>query len=253
MKKLIGLLDKKYNNILVAKLCVDFPTFCMKKSILLLFCLISIFKYSQEYQFDYFIREKSEHQLPKKKVWSKEWFYNVKTDTKLNLESYNDKVIAVLYSEDYSLKHVFKVKKVGEQLNFIYKHSRKINQDYYPKIIYNGKEVFDIKKLDSLKYSFVVFKDSKRKKKVIEAVVNLETADFEYLDFRIDHIITREAEKQLKNLLHQNQKYIVRSVDYKYNSKYNRSNFFELIQKIDLTVEVPKVLKESTNWSDFED
>lgn len=227
--------------------------FIMKNFFLLLFCFISSFAFSQKYHFDYFIKEKSEYQITKKHVWNKEWFYDTKNGVRLNLESEKNNIIAVLYSQDYKLKHVFKVKNIGKQVNFLYKHSRKINQEHYHEIPYKGKEVFEIKKLDSLKYSFVVFKNSKRKKKVIDAVVNLVIGKFEYIDFRIDHIITREAEKQLKNLLNQNQKYIVRSVDYKYNSKYNRSNFFELIQKVDLTVEVPKVLKEPTNWSDFEE
>lgn len=214
---------------------------------------VSILTFSQEYHFDYFIREQSEYQIPKKHVWNKEWFYDTKNDVRLNLESENNNIIAVLYSQDYKLKHVFKAKNIGNQVNFLYKHSRKINQEHHPEIPYKGKEVFEIKKLDSLKYSFVVFKDSKRKKKVIDAVANLEIGEFEYLDFRIDHIITREAEKQLKNLLEQNQKYIVRSIDYKYNSKYNTFNSFELIQKVDLTIEVPSVIKEPKHFSDFEE
>lgn len=224
----------------------------MKKNLLLLFCFISMIVFSQEYHFDYFMKEKSEYQIPKNHVWIKEWFYDTKNNVRLNLESENSNIIAVLYSKDYKLKHIFKVKKIGQQVNFLYKHSRKINQERHSEIPYKGKEVFEIKKLDSLKYSFVVFKNPKRKKKEIDAVINLDIGEFEYIDFRIDHIITREAEKQLKNLLNQNQKYIVRSVDYKYNSKYNRSNSFELIQKVDLTVEVSKVLKEPDHWSDFE-
>jgi len=225
----------------------------MKKNLLLLFFLVSMISFSQEYHFDYFVKEKSVHLKPAKSEWFSDWFYNPSIDTKIYIENYNNKTIAVLYSKDQKLKHIFKVNKIKEQINFIYKHSRKVSESYNPVMLYNGKEVFEIKKLDSLKYSFIVFNNSKRKKKEIDAVVNLDIGEFEYIDFRIDHIITREAEKQLKNLLNQNQKYIVRSVDYKYNSKYNRSNSFELIQKVDLTIKVPKVLKEPNHWSDFED
>lgn len=230
-----------------------FHKYFYMKNFFLLFFFVSILTFSQEYHFDYFIKEKSEYQIPNKHVWNKEWFYDTKNGVRLNLESENNNIIAVLYSQDYKLKHVFKVKNIGKQVNFLYKHSRKINQEYRSEIPYKGKEVFEIKKLDSLKYSFIVFKDLKRKKKVIDAVANLKIGEFEYLDFRIDHIITREAEKQLKNLLEQNQKYIVRSIDYKYNSKYNTSNSFELIQKVDLTIEVPSIIKEPEHFSDFEE
>lgn len=225
----------------------------MKNSVLLLFCLFSQLCYSQEYHFDYFVKEKSIHLKSVKSEWFSHWFYNSASGTKIYLENQNNKTIAVLYSEDQKLKHIFKVNKLKEQINFVYKHSRKLNEGHIPTTPYKGKEVFEIKKLDSLKYSFVVFKDSKRKKKEIDAVVNLDIGEFEYIDFRIDHIITREAEKQLKNLINKNQKYIVKSVEYKYNSKYNRINSFEVIQKVDLIVEVPKILNEPNHWSDFED
>ncbi|UFH31815.1 hypothetical protein LNP04_17895 [Chryseobacterium sp. C-71] len=225
----------------------------MRNFFLILLCFVSTLVLSQEYHFDYFVKEKSVHLKSVKSEWFNDWFYNSTSDTKIYLENYNNKTIAILYSEDKKLKHIFKVNKLKEQINFVYKHSRRLNESDIPTTPYKGKEVFEIKKLDSLKYSFAVFKDSKRKKKEIDAVINLDIGEFEYIDFRIDHIITREAEKHLKNLLNQNQKYIVRSVDYKYNSKYNRINSFESIQKVNLTVEVPEILKEPNHWSDFED
>jgi len=220
------------------------------KFFLLLFFTISIFTFSQEYHFDYFLKESYK---TNKDTFTKQWFYSSKNEDKMFLEDEKNKIIGIIYSKDLKVKHVFKVNKLKSNISFIYKYSRKINKGYNPENSYKRNEVFQIKKLDSLKYEFIVYKNPSRKKKIIDATVNLEIGDFDYINFGIDHIIANDAEKQLRDMLYPNKKFIVKSVEYKYNSNVSKFNILEGIQKVDLTIELPKVLKEPEHWSDFED
>lgn len=225
----------------------------MRNFLVILFFFKSIISFSQVYHFDYFIKEKTTGTKPKKIEWLNDWFYNTKTGEKLLIENENNKTIAILYPKNQRFKHIFKVNKVKEHTYFIYKHSRQINLGDTLAKPYKGEEVFEIKQLDSLKYSFVAFKNSQRKKKEIDAVVTLEKGEFDYIDFRIDHIITRDGEKQLKNLLDPQYKFFVKNIEFKYKSKFNTSKSVELIQKVNLTLNVPNILKEPDNWLDFEE
>lgn len=225
----------------------------MKNFLVILFFFKSIILFSQVYHFDYFIKEKTTGSKPKKIEWLNDWFYNTKTGEKLLIENENNKTIAILYPKDHRLKHFFKVNKVKEHTYFIYKHSRQINIGDTLAKSYKGKEIFDIKQLDSLNYGFVAFKNSQRKKKVIDAIIKLEIGEFDYIDFGIDHIITRDGEKKLRKILNPKYKYFIKRIEYRYNSKYNTAKSVELIQKVDLTLDVPSIQKEPTNWSDFED
>lgn len=225
----------------------------MRNFFLILLCFISTLTLSQEYHFDYFVKEKSTHTKPIENVLLTERLVNSKTGTTIYLWNKNNKITAILYTDDNKLKHVFNVKKIKDQINFIYKHSTKINQDYQPKAPYVSKQVFKIKKIDSLKYNIVVFKNSKLKKWKINAVVNFEKAEFEDIEFKVDHVISNSIEAGLRKILDPNFKFITRKVDYKYSDGKSFSTHIENVQKINLTLVIPKVLKEPSHWSDFED
>lgn len=219
----------------------------------ILFIFTSIISFSHVYHFDYFIKEKTTGTKPKKIEWFDDWFYNTKTGEKLSIKNENNKIIAILYPIDQRIKHIFKVNKIKDQNYFIYKYSRQVNLGDTPARPYKGKEVFDIKQLDSLHYNFVVFKNSQRKKKEIDAIIKLEIGEFDYIDFGIDYIITFDGEIQLKRILNPEYKYFIKSTEYRYNSKFSTTKSVELIQKVDLILNVPSILKEPANWSDFED
>lgn len=225
----------------------------MRNFFLILLCFISTFTLSQEYHFDYFVKEKSTHVKLIENALFTEKLVNSKTGTTIYLWNKNSKITAILYANDNKLKHVFDVRKLNNQFNFIYKHSSKINQDYQPKVPYVSKQVFKIKKIDSLKYNVVVFKNSKSKKWKINAIIDLEKAEFEDIEFKVDHIISNSIETELKKLLDPNFKFITRKIDYKYSYGKSFSTYIENVQKINLTLVVPKVLKEPNHWSDFED
>lgn len=225
----------------------------MRNFFLILLCFISTLTLSQEYHFDYFVKEKSTYVKPIENVSFTEKLVNSKTGTTIYLWNKNNKITGILYVDNNKLKHVFNVRKLNNQFNFIYKHSSKINQDYQPKIPYISKQVFKIKKIDSLKYNIIVFKNSKSKKWKINTIVNLEKAEFEDFEFKVDHVISNSIEAELKKLLDPNFKFITRKIDYKYSYGKSFSTYIENVQKINLTLIVPKVLKEPTHWSDFED
>ncbi|MCY0976697.1 hypothetical protein PGH12_05985 [Chryseobacterium wangxinyae] len=225
----------------------------MRNFFLILLCFTSTLTLSQEYHFDYFVKEKSTDVKPIENVSVTEKIVNSETGTTIYLWNKNNKITGILYVDNNKLKHVFNVRKLNNQFNFIYKHSSKINQDYQPKTPYVSKQVFQIKKIDSLKYNIVVFKNSKSKKWKINAIVNLEKAEFEDIEFKVDHVISNSIEAELKKLLDSNFKFITRKIDYKYSNGKSFSTYIENVQKINLTLVVPKILKEPTHWSDFED
>lgn len=227
----------------------------MKKNFLLLFCFISGFVFSQEYHFDYFIKEKSMMTKPQKEEWFNDWFANSVTGHEIFLRNYNNKTIAVIYLRNENLKHVFKVNKFKNNINFFYKHSGKIVNDFQQKNAYKREEVIQIRKIDSLKYNVIVFKNSKLKKKEIDAMVNFEKADFEHINFKVDHVIADSVESELRKLLDPKFKFIIKKMDYRYNSGVTFTKSIDNIQKINLVLKVPDniILKQTDYWSDFEE
>ncbi len=144
------------------------------------------------------------------------------------------------------------MRSIGNNIKFNYKHSRKIDKKGEFKSNNKKNEVFEFNKLDTLKYRLVVFKNEKRKKVIIDAVLDLEASEFDYINFRIDHIITREAEEGLNRLLNSRNNFIIKKIEYKYNSKVSIVSSLDVIQKVNLNLVIPKILKDPQNWYDFE-
>ncbi|WP_312345668.1 hypothetical protein [Chryseobacterium binzhouense] len=227
----------------------------MKKKFLLLFCFVSSVVFSQEYHFDYFIKEKSKIIKPQKtEEWFNDWFTNSMTGNEIFLRNYNNKTIAVIYSRNENIKHIFRLSKIKNNINFFYKHSGKIVNNFQPKNDYKGKEIIKIRKIDSLKYNVVVYKNSKLKKKEIDALINFEEADFEHIKLSFDHLIADNVEKELRKLLNPKLKFIIKKIDYSYKSGVTFSKSIDTIQKVNLVLKVPTkpIFKETDYWSDFE-
>lgn len=96
----------------------------MKKRFLVLFCFISVFAFSQEFHFDYFISENKKREKPEKQEWISQMFINSTTQQVLYLRAENNKIVASLYNEAHNTQHLFNVDKKGEKYSFIYSHSK---------------------------------------------------------------------------------------------------------------------------------
>src|SRR5690606_20052391 len=91
----------------------------MKKNLLLLFCFFSVTIFSQEYHFDYIIKERSVMLKPKLQEWMSTSFYDSANEVKLYLSvDQNNKTIATIYQRDKNVKHIFNVTKSADNLLF---------------------------------------------------------------------------------------------------------------------------------------
>ncbi|MFC7347833.1 hypothetical protein ACFQO9_13990 [Chryseobacterium zhengzhouense] len=116
--------------------------FYTKKNFLLLFCFISGFVFSQEYHFDYFIKEKSMRTKPQKEEWFNDWFANSVTGHEVFLRNYNNKTIAVIYLRNENLKHVFKVNKFKYNINFFINTLEKLSMIFNKRMLIKEKKLF---------------------------------------------------------------------------------------------------------------
>jgi len=211
----------------------------------LIFTFINIF--SQEYHFDYFIKQKNVRVKPDRQEWITDAFYDSSTKSTLLLHISNKKVIGTIYQKDKNMRHVFKVFQRGDQLNFTYKYSNQFDV--------NKANVIKIEKIDSLNYKIVAFKNSHLKKKQLSMVVTLEQSDSDYINLSADYNRTDEMGEMLKELLKPDFKYIVKRERIEYSSGYLFDNFITDIQKVDLILKIPEkiIFKEYNYWSDFEE
>ncbi|WP_294298785.1 hypothetical protein [uncultured Chryseobacterium sp.] len=226
----------------------------MKKLIPLFFIFTCIRIFSQEYHFDYFIKQNNKRIKPDNQQWVRDSFYDSATKSQLFLNVQDKKIIGTIYQEDKNIRHVFKVFQKGNNLNFTYKYSNqfdssKRNEDY------NKDNVIKIEKLDSLNYKIVAFKNSRLKKKQLYMVITLEKSDFDYINISADYNRTDEMEEKLKELINPDFRYRVKREQIEYSSGYVFDNSLENIQKVDLVLNIPEkiILKEYNYWSDFEE
>lgn len=214
----------------------------------------SIVVFSQEYQFDYFIQKNTERIKPDKKKWIEEFFYDSSCQNTLSLRTENGKITASLYDEENDRRHVYKVNKVKDRLTFIYKYTNQFPQQHTA--IDDKENVIKIERIDSLKYSISVFKNSKLKKKKISAIITLKKSDLNYIDFNADYSRTDEINEKIQSLLSPELKYQITFSQIKYHfSGYNLEESIQKIQKTNLTITVPEKLTftEFDYWSDFEE
>lgn len=226
----------------------------MKKNLLFVFCFISSFVFSQEYHFDYFIREKSARVKPDKKEWIRESFYDSVNNKNLTLNTQNNKIIATIYEKENRIRHVFKVNKSKGNLTFVYKYS-----NYFPEPKtkdYNKENVIKVEKIDSLHFNIIVFKNERLKRKRISAIVEIEKSQFDYVNFSADYSRTDEINEKIKSFLNPKFKYFVSNQQtIYYISGYTLEESVQAIEKTDLNIIVPEklVLKKYDYWSDFEE
>ncbi|MGE6396484.1 hypothetical protein [Chryseobacterium scophthalmum] len=226
----------------------------MKKNFLLLFCFISSFVFSQEYHFDYFIREQSIRVKPDKQEWISESFYDSVNNKSLVLRTQNNKIIATISEKENRIRHVFKVNKSNGNLTFVYKYSNQFPEQKTKD--YDKENVIKVEKIDSLHYNIIVFKNARLKRKKISGIVKIEKSQFDYVNFSADYSRTEEINEKIKSFLNPKFKYIVSSQQTKYyNSGYAFLESTQKIEKTDLSIIVPKklILKEYNYWSDFEE
>lgn len=227
----------------------------MKKNLLVLFCFISMTSFSQEYHFDYFIREQSTRIKPDKQQWISESLYDPSSQKSMAIRTLNDKIIASIYEKENHRKHLFKVNKLKDKFTFVYKHSNQFPERQQAKD-YNKENVIKVEKIDSLKYNITVFKNSRLKRKKISAIVTLEKSEFNYINFNADYNRTDEINEKIKSFLNPKFNYIVSNQQTKYySSGYTFEESIQKIQKTDLIIIVPEkiILKEFDYWSEFDD
>ncbi len=227
----------------------------MKKNLLLLFCFISLFGFSQKYHFDYFIKKQSNLDEPDKQQWIDDSFYDSVHHQSLLITTQNNKTIAIIYETETDRRHVFTVNKLKNTFTFDYKYS---NQ--FPKpdksVHYNKENVIRVEKTDPLTFNITVFKNSKLKRKKISAMVTLERSELNYINLNADYNRTDEINEKLKSFLEPDSNYIIKNEQIKYHSSgYTFNKSIQNIQKTDLTIVVPEqvILKEYDYGHDFND
>lgn len=220
-----------------------------------LFCIFPVIFFSQEYHFDYFIKTKSTRLKPDKTEWITDSFYDSKSGKNMVIVTDKDKVIATVYDDVKYIRHIFNVKKNGDKLNFTYKHSNQFDKEKNIKS-YNQKNVIKVTKIDSLQFKIDIFKNSRQKARKISAVITLEKADVNMVNFRVDYTRNDEVDGKLKSLLDPKNHYIIKNERITYHSSnYIFDNSIERIQKVELFLKLPDhfTFKQSNHLSDFEE
>lgn len=217
----------------------------MKNFFLLLFCFVSSFGFSQKYHFDYFAEDTSKDISSKDSPWVRNYFYDSKSNLKLHLKSYENELIASLYDDKMRKSHIFHTSKKGTTLSFVYSHSFDYKEESVkPFKDPNKDNEIVILKVDSLHYKVNVFKDAKRKKEKYKIDVFLEKNDVNFLELPMEYSRSEEIIQKLKLNLPSDQKYIIKTSNFK-SFHTNKTSKFEItkFEKTDLTLVLPVKLK----------
>lgn len=226
----------------------------MKK--LILFFLAFTFNniFSQQYHFDYFIEKQINKVKPDKERIISNSFYDSNNKFKLTLDTYNEITRGFIFDKNTNLRHCFKVRRDNGSVSFQYVHTndfsnKKNNKDY------SKDDILEIKRIDSLQYSIIVFKNEKRKRKRFTAVVNLEKSDFNNLDIQADYNRCDEIGKEIGKLLDPRFNYNIKKLQINYSSGYIFETTISRIQKVDLSLKLPEklIIKEFDFFGEFQD
>ena len=213
----------------------------MKQLLTALFCCIFTMFFSQKtYQFDYFISCEAKENTKNKKNEKKnvdEFLYDSKSKQELNFRVFNSEVTGQIVDIKDEISHVFDVDAKNSNPVFEYKYSSKFKNS---KSTLNQKNVFEIKKIDSLNYKILVFQNQKRKNIDWEIEVALEEASFDWIHLEIHYNRRDELEQKLRSLLNKDKKYIIKKISLTDPYRFERTFEIKKIQNVDFTLQVPK-------------
>jgi len=226
----------------------------MKKLILLFLVFVFINIFSQQYHFDYFIEKQINRIKPEEEKNTSNSFYDSKNKSKLFLNTYNEITRGFIYDKNTNLRHCFKVRRDNGSVAFEYAHTndfrnKKNNKD-------DSKDnVLEIKRIDSLQYSIIVFKNEKKKRKRLVVLVNLEKSDFNNLDIEADYNRCDEIGEEISKLLDPNFNYRIKKLQVNYSSGYIFETTISRVQKVDLSLKLPEklIIKEFDFFGEFQD
>ncbi len=223
------------------------------KKLLLLFLFFSFINiFSQEYHFDYSIESQTNRIKPDKERSVSTTFYDSKNKIHLRIDKYNDKLRGAIYDENKNLRHSFKVTEGKGLVTFEYTHTNDFNKDKHKNIA--SGDILEVKKIDSLQYQIIAYKNEKKNKKRFTALVTLEKSEFNYLEIGIDHARTDEIQKKVKAFLDPNSNYIVKRMQVDYSTGYFYDSLLK-ITNVDFSLKLPEklIIKDFDFLGEFQD
>jgi len=211
----------------------------MKKLLPLFLTLIFTTVFSQEYHFDYSIETQTNQIKPDKEKSVSTAFYDSKDRVYLNLTKYNNKLRAAIYDKDKHLRHSFTVTESKGSVVFKYTHTNDFSTDKHKS--FSTEDIIEVTKIDSLKYQIIAFKNERKRKKRLTALITLEKSNFNYLEVYLEHSKTDEMGDKLKKFLDPNSNYIIKNMQLDYSKGYSADILFK-IDHVDFSLKLPEKL-----------
>lgn len=224
----------------------------MKKLLPLFLTFIFTTIFSQEYHFDYSIESQTTQIKPDKEKSVSTAFYDSTNKIHLNIDRFNDQFKGIIYDKNKNLRHVFKVIPSKDFVTFEYMYTNDFSKDKH-KDIANG-DILEIKKMDSLQYQIIGYKNEKKTKKRFSVLISLEKSTFDYLELGIDHGKTDEMQKNVRAFLDPNSNYAVKRLQVDYHSTgYSYDSSLKIIN-VDFSLKLPKelIIKEYNVFGEFQ-
>lgn len=224
----------------------------MKKLIPLLLIFTFVHIFSQEYHFDYSIESQTNRIKPNKEKSISTTFYDIQDHIHLHIDKYNDKLRGAINDKNKNLRHFFKITEAKGSVTFEYTHTNDFSKNKNTSISRN--DIIEVTKIDSLQYQIVAFKNKKKTKKRLTALITLEKSNFNYMEIYIEHSKTDEMRDKLKKFLDPNSNYIVKNMQLDYSVGYFANISFK-IEKVDFVLRVPEKLniKDYDFFGEFQD
>ncbi|WP_449386925.1 hypothetical protein [Chryseobacterium lineare] len=224
----------------------------MKKLILSFLILFFSNIFSQEYHFDYSIESEMNQSKPYKEKSISTSFYDIKDNIHLHIDKYNDKLRGVIYDKNKNLRHSFKVTQSKGFVTFEYTHTNDFSK-YKSKNI-ESNDILEVKKIDSLQYRLIAYKNEKKTKKRYTALVTLEKSKFNYLKLGIDHSGNEKMQNKLEEFLNPNINYIIKTMQVDYFTGYFYDSLLK-ITNVDFSLKLPEklVIKDYDYFGEFQE
>lgn len=225
----------------------------MKKLIPLFFILSFVRIFSQEYHFDYLIESKTDQLKPQKEKTISTAFYDSKNNIYLQLTKYENKLRASIYDKDKFLRHVFKVTETKGSVMFQYMHTNDFNK--HKNTSFSGNDIIQVNKIDSLHYQVIAFKNRKKTRIRLTALVSLEKSKFNYLEMYIEHSQTDEMKNKIKQHLDlTSNHYLIKNMKLDYSEGYSCEISYK-ITDVNFLLRLPEkpTIKEYDFFGEFQD
>ncbi|MDQ1161539.1 hypothetical protein QE422_001907 [Chryseobacterium sp. SORGH_AS 447] len=225
----------------------------MKKLIPLFFILFFIRIFSQEYHFDYSIESQSNQTKPNKEKRISTSFYDSEKNVYLQLTKYDNRLRASIYDKAKHFRHSFKVTETKGSVIFEYTHTNDFSKSKNSS--FSKNDIIEVNKIDSLHYEVIAFKNKKKTKRRLRAIVSLEKSKLNYLEIYIEHSKIDEMKNKIKQYLDlTSSNYIVTNIKLDYSDGYSSEISYK-ITKVDFLLKLPEklVVKEYNFIGEFQD